>query len=1096
LRSERSRETADAATEISVLIDTLVQTEERLEEATLGEVDSVSDRRGRIILLRRAQDQVRFLEAAKQTSVLNALPASVALVDAQGLIMSVNEAWKQFAQLNGLEPLKYEIGRNYLEVCDDECGDLLPKSNRVSKGIQSILNAEEASFSVEYLCKSPSEPRWYLLTVTPLAGSGSHGAVVMLLDITERKRAEDVVQEASTQAFHSNRQRAGLELAFLLISTSLIYAWACRSHGLDALKARYYEQLDQFIVTMVYFGIGTAIFAFRRWRETESELVARRHGQIALRLLHDELDVRVKQRTKELASLNMSLRSEVTERKRSEEKLRASEASMAVAQHIGHFGSWELALSSKDGRDAKVLRWSDEMFRIAGYELGSVEITRSFFFSLVPEEEHEPINRAMEEAIASGGQFSMVHHFVRPNGERRLIQETAQVFFDETGQPLNLIGTAHDITERTEAEEAFKKSELRYRYLFDNMLEGFAYCRMLSDPAKPGDFIYLEVNGAFEDLTGLKDVVGKRVSDVIPGIIEVDAGILKVYSRVSSTGKSEVSDVFFESLRIWLSIAVYSPEEGYFVAVFDNISERKQSESILRESEERFRKMLENVELLAMTLDMDGNVTFCNDYLLKLTGWEHSEVIGTDWFERFNLEEEREAMRTAFSLIASTGITAVYSNRILTKSGKVLDVIWNNSLISDGSGRVAGLASIGDNVTERKSLQEQLLQSQKMESLGSLAGGIAHDFNNLLTGILGYAELAKLRLPQDSNAQPDLDAVCQSARRAAKLTKQLLSFARKEVVDPQIVDLNVLIGGLENLIRQLVGVDIKLVIRSSADLGRVKLDPSQFEQVLVNLSVNARDAMPHGGTLTIQASNETVDELRETHGGKLMPGHYVKLSVADTGFGMTKDVQARIFDPFFTTKEKGKGTGLGLSTCYGIVTNSGGHIWAYSEVGLGTAFHIYFPRVDSPLMDMEAAGKARPFGSGETILVVEDEDTVRTLAAEVLRTAGYHVLHAPDGLAALSLVAGYTERIDLLVTDVVMPGMTGSKLAGALETVRPDMKFLFMSGFTGDASLHEGTTTRPFSFLQKPFSPGQLAQKDREVLDLKAEPLLITETKS
>jgi CheY-like chemotaxis protein len=375
-----------------------------------------------------------------------------------------------------------------------------------------------------------------------------------------------------------------------------------------------------------------------------------------------------------------------------------------------------------------------------------------------------------------------------------------------------------------------------------------------------------------------------------------------------------------------------------------------------------------------------------------------------------------------------------------------------------------------------------------MESLGSLAGGIAHDFNNLLTGMLGYAELAQMRLPADSTIQADLEEIRKSAERAATLTKQLLTFARKEVVEPQVVDIDELVAGLANLISRLLGVDIELAIHRTDVIGMVRLDPSQFEQVLINLSVNARDAMPKGGKLTIATQNKVLAEGYQTHGSALRPGSYVVLSVQDTGCGMSKETQAQAFDPFFTTKAKGKGTGLGLSTCYGIITGNNGHIWVYSELGVGTTFRIYFPRVDEAALSQTPLDRAPAPGHGETILVVDDEDSIRSLAVATLTTNGYRVLEAASGREALNLAANYKDRIDLLITDMIMPGMTGRELSEVFAIVRADLKVLFMSGYTDDAILHQGALTRAFSFLQKPFSVNQLSQKVREVLDRPTDP--------
>jgi signal transduction histidine kinase/CheY-like chemotaxis protein len=402
--------------------------------------------------------------------------------------------------------------------------------------------------------------------------------------------------------------------------------------------------------------------------------------------------------------------------------------------------------------------------------------------------------------------------------------------------------------------------------------------------------------------------------------------------------------------------------------------------------------------------------------------------------------------------------------------------------------RTAELTEANENLVnemeERKALQEQFLQSQKMESLGALAGGVAHDFNNVLTGIMGYAELALMKLPADSNLRPDLEQIVRSSERAAGLTRQLLMFARREIVEPRVVDLNQLASELDSLLRRLIGVDIELVTLATSNLGSVKIDPAQFEQVLINLAVNARDAMPGSGQLIIQTKNVTIDMPQATYRGNLEPGEYVVLSVTDNGKGMSKEIQSRIFDPFFTTKEKGRGTGLGLSTCYGIIRESGGHISVYSEIGAGTTFRIYLPRVDSQPDLVPAIDLAQPLGGNETVLIVEDEDAVRTMGAAVLRESGYRVLEAADGRAALRVIAQHKSEIDLVITDVVMPGMGGRELNETLQVVRPGLPVLFTSGYTDDAMVLQGVLERDMLFLQKPFAPLRLLAKVREILDL------------
>jgi signal transduction histidine kinase len=391
-----------------------------------------------------------------------------------------------------------------------------------------------------------------------------------------------------------------------------------------------------------------------------------------------------------------------------------------------------------------------------------------------------------------------------------------------------------------------------------------------------------------------------------------------------------------------------------------------------------------------------------------------------------------------------------------------------------------------DAIEALRNTENQLVQSQKLEAVGRLAGGISHDFNNLLTVILGYTDISKRTLKEGDPLLRNLEEIGKASERAASLTRQLLAFSRKQVMQPKVFDLNTVVSDLKKMLRRMIGEDIELRVISEADLGNIKADPVQLEQVIMNLVVNARDAMPRGGKLSIETSNVYLDESYAREHVSVDPGEYVMLAISDTGCGMNEETRQRIFEPFFTTKESGKGTGLGLSMVYGIVKQSGGNIWVYSEEGRGTTFKIYFPRVTAEAEEYRRVGDTfeMPKGS-ETILLVEDAALVRTLARQVLETAGYKVLEAASAEAALTICEPNGTRIDLLLTDVVMPGMSGNDMSKILLARQPDMPVLYMSGYTDEAIVQHGVLEAGINFLQKPFSPGALALKVREVLDAK-----------
>ncbi len=454
--------------------------------------------------------------------------------------------------------------------------------------------------------------------------------------------------------------------------------------------------------------------------------------------------------------------------------------------------------------------------------------------------------------------------------------------------------------------------------------------------------------------------------------------------------------------------------------------------------------------------------------------------------------ENAQKLYQTFNRVYRTGKPTKESDwEIIRKDGTKRSNEASVSLIKDPSGNRIGFRGLVRDITERKrseeekaSLQDQLRQSQKIEAIGRLSGGIAHDFNNLLTTISGNAQLSLLDLKQGDPLRGNIEEIRKASERAADLTRQLLAFSRKQVMEMQVLDLNFIVQGLDKMLHRLLGEDIDLVTVLPEGIGNVKADPGQIEQVIVNLAVNARDAMIEGGKLTIETSDVELDEEYAHKHIAVQPGRYVMFSVSDTGEGMTPEVKERIFEPFFTTKEQGKGTGLGLSTVYGIVKQSGGNIWVYSEPGKGTTFKIYLPEVDEPIEESEEKGVKEEILTGsETILLVEDDEEVRKLAVRILKKQGYNVLEASQGLDAFLICEEHEEPMHLLLTDVVMPKMSGRELADRIASIHPEIKVLFMSGYTDNAIAHHGILEKGTNFMQKPFTVDGLARKVREVLD-------------
>ncbi len=488
----------------------------------------------------------------------------------------------------------------------------------------------------------------------------------------------------------------------------------------------------------------------------------------------------------------------------------------------------------------------------------------------------------------------------------------------------------------------------------------------------------------------------------------------------------------------------------------------------------------------------DGRFLRLNRAFCELLGYAEEELLAKTFLDITHPDDREENLRAVEQLLAGEIQYVHLEKRYLHKLGQEIWVLVSASLVRDAQGRPQYFISQVQDISQRKQAEaalhqseEQLRQAQKMEAVGRLAGGVAHDFNNLLTIISGYGEILLRRLGPDDPLHRYPKGIMQASERAASLTQQLLAFSRRQMLEPKVINLNDSVAAMNSMLRRLIGENIDLVTVLEPDLGPVRADPGQIEQVIINLAVNARDAMPEGGKLTIETVNVELDHAYASHHVGVQPGAYALLAITDTGHGMDAETRAHLFEPFFTTKERGKGTGLGLATVYGIVKQSGGTIWVYSEPGRGTTFKVYLPQMGSILevSPTVPAPEAEPVKGSETILLVEDEETVRALAREVLQEAGFHVLEAQHGTEALTLSGQYEGPIHLLVTDVVMPQMGGRVLADRLIVERPGLKVLYMSGYTDNAIVHQGVLDKGTVFLHKPFSPTVLARKVRELLD-------------
>jgi PAS domain S-box-containing protein len=511
-------------------------------------------------------------------------------------------------------------------------------------------------------------------------------------------------------------------------------------------------------------------------------------------------------------------------------------------------------------------------------------------------------------------------------------------------------------------------------------------------------------------------------------------------------------------------------------------TELKQSEEALREANLNLESLVQTSPLAIIALDLDGSVKSWNSAAERIFGWSEKEVVGLriptlpndEWYGSHNSLD-----------ITRHGGTFTSTETVWIRKGRsLIEVSLSAAPHIDGKGNINGSVLVAADITERKHLEKQLRQAQKMEAVGRLAGGVAHDFNNLLTAIIGYSQLALGRLHHEDPMLKEIEEIEKAGQRAAGLTNQLLAFSRRQVLQPQVLDLNAVVADLGKMLERLIGEDIVLTTSLDPDIGRVKADRGQIEQLIMNLAVNSRDAMPGGGSLSIKTFNAELDSSYTAEHINARPGPHVVLAISDNGTGIDKETQSKIFEPFFTTKGDGKGTGLGLSTVYGIVQQSEGHIALYSETGQGATFKIYLPRLAKADKTLEPrVSRTSSLQGSETVLVVEDEQSVRLLARRILEMYGYVVLDAAGSADSLRICEEHKGQIHLMLTDIVMPGANGRELAQMVAPLKPEMKVLFMSGYTDDAIVQNRVLSADTPFLQKPFTPVTLAGKVRDVLD-------------
>ena len=715
--------------------------------------------------------------------------------------------------------------------------------------------------------------------------------------------------------------------------------------------------------------------------------------------------------------------------------------------------------------------------------------------AIVPETDGQGRDLAgfMRNMVANPERYpTSEHEIIRRNGEGGWVTWTHRAVRDEQGRLTEILCVGNDTTACKRAEHEL----LEQTWLLEAFFQHTITPLVILDK----DFNYIRVNQAYARACrrDVSEFPGRNHFDLYPSPAK------SVFKRVVAT---KVSHEAFAQPYIfpdqpergvtyfnWTLVPILNSrgEVEFLVFVLQEVTEREQAMRALRESEEKYRLLVSNIPALVFKGYFDWSVDFFDDKVEVLTGYPKNDFDARfyKWSDLILAEDLPEAQRI-FGEALKARKPYFRNYRIKSRDNQVIWIEERGRCIFDQEENLAYISGVFYDITKSKTTEEalrkseeQLLQAQKMEAVGRLAGGVAHDFNNLLTGIIGFAELLLMELDSQDPHRREVEEIKKTGERAASLTRQLLAFSRKQILQPRKLKLNSVIMNMEKLLQRLIGEDIFLATNLQPDLGLIEADPFQVEQVIINLAVNARDALPNGGKLTLETANVELDDSYACRDVNFQPGSYVMMAVSDNGAGMDEETISHIFEPFFTTKGREHGTGLGLSTVYGIVIQSGGYIWVYSEPHWGTTFKIYLPRAAQNQEPVKISPEvATSFQGWETILLVEDEEVVRKMVSAALRQNGYRVLTAADPKEALAVCRRNPGSIHLLLTDVVMPHMSGRKLAERLTAHYPDLKVLYISGYPENAISHHGILTPGIAFLPKPFTPGTLSKRVRKVLD-------------
>lgn len=770
---------------------------------------------------------------------------------------------------------------------------------------------------------------------------------------------------------------------------------------------------------------------------------------------------------------------DITEKVQVEQALGAREQQLELAQTAARLGLWDTDLR------AGVTVTSGHYAVLRGLPSENRRLTREEWLAIIHPDDRERVQADLRKCLEGTGMWDEEFRVVWPDGTVHWLLAKGQVFRDEEGLPVRMAGATVDITERKRMDEALRESEERFRRVFEEGPIGLTLVDRNHRLLKVNRALCQMVGYPEEELLQMSFPEITHPDDVGPNLVlseRLFRGELPFYKLQKRYVKKDG-----ELIWVNLTASVIHDQAGrpvYGMAMIEDITNVKHFEQeralhkALRESEEKYHRIVETMTEGVWILDQDGRTTFVNRQMAGMLGYEVDEMLGRHLLD-FK-DEDARAITLEKLERRREGLKEQYDSTFQTKDGSRVTVLISTCPLWDDGGRYIGSLGIISDITERSRLEERLHQARKMEAIGRLAGGVAHDFNNLLTVINGYNDLLLRRISPGDPIRADLLEIRGAGEQAQELTSRMLAFSRGQVRATEVLSLRSVVEDVENMLRRMIGEDIRLMTRFDPGLGHIRADRTEIVQVLINLAANARDAMPSGGSLTFSLTNTEVDDRFARNHPGTSSGPYVLLSVTDTGIGMDFETQRHLFEPFFTTKQTGKGTGLGLATVYGVVSQCGGWIQVNSKPRGGTTFQIYLPRVDGELAERREhpePAKQQLRGT-ETVLVVEDQAHVRKVTCSILTEYGYLTLEASHGEEALLLAAAHNGPLDLVLTDVVMPGMQGPELANRLRAIRRT-PILFMSGFSEGIELADDSAV---AYIRKPFTPEALARKVREIL--------------